>query len=155
MARDDLLRPALWVVLGAWIGALVFFGIGVAPALLTHAPSPLAGELVRATLAALDWSGVVAGLALAVLGALLARGRVATALPLILVLLCLASQLWVAPAIAAVRPTAAENLGREGLATRFRTLHRVSVSLYAATGLGALALVVVHAKREAEIRARS
>ncbi len=148
-------RPVLWVALGAWIGGLAFFGAGVAPAILRHASSPTAGELVRATLAVLDWAGVGAGLLLAGAAVALRRGALATTLPLILVAFCLVSQLWVAPAIAAVRPanTAQQELGAAS-GWGFRELHRISVSLYVATLAGAIGLAVVHARREASTPSR-
>ncbi len=140
--------------LGVWIGGLCYFGAGVAPAILRHAPSPLAGELVRATLAVLDWSGVVLGALLSAAAVLLRRGRLATALPVCMVLCCLASQLWVAPAIAAARPGVTAEGEPEGSALRFRRFHRISVGLYAATLAGAVALVVVHGRRESQLRPR-
>lgn len=150
MNREALLRPALWVILGAWLGGLVYFGAGVAPALLRHAPSPLAGDLVRATLLVLDWWGVLAGLSLGLLAWFLRRGPLAIGLPVAMTVLCLLSQLWIAPAIAAARPGAPENHNESGVALRFRNLHRVSVSLYGGTALGAFALVVLHARRDAK-----
>ncbi len=148
MARESVLRPALWIALGVWIGALAYFGAGVAPAVLGRAPSPVAGELVRATLAVLDWSGVALGLLLSLGGVLSGRGRLAALIPIGMVLCCLASQLWVAPAIAAVRPGVAASEATPGSAIQFRRLHRLSVGLYAATCAGVVALVVIHGRRE-------
>ncbi len=150
MRRELLLRPLLWVTLGAWIGGLAFFGAGVAPAVLRHAPSPVAGELVRATLAVLDWSGVAAGVLLAGTAVVLRRGALAAGVPLVLVALCLASQLWVAPAIAAARPSNATQQDSDSTdGWSFQELHRLSVSLYTATLAGAISLAVVHGRREA------
>lgn len=155
MAREAFLRPVLWVLLGAWIGGLAFFGVGVAPAVLRHAPSPLAGDLIRSTLSVLDWSGVATALLLAGAAAALHRGALAVALPVLLGVLCLASQLWVAPAIASARPTVTTDTRPvAGAALRFRNFHRLSVGLYGATLAGALGLAVLHGRREASPRSR-
>lgn len=155
MAREAVLRPVLWVLLGAWIGGLAFFGVGVAPAVLRHAPSPLAGELIRSTLSVLDWGGVATGLILGGVALALRRGAVAIGLPLLLGAFCVASQLWVAPAIANARPTATTQARpAAGAALRFRNLHRFSVGLYGATLVGALGLAALHGRREASLRSR-
>ena len=73
-----ILRPLLWVILGAWLGALGLFGAVVARAAFRVLPSSeLAGAMVGATLGPLQLAGAVAGGLLAVLGALLGRGALA------------------------------------------------------------------------------
>ncbi len=145
-----MLRPCLWLSLGAWAGALAFFGFSVAPAALRIAPPPLAGDLVRSVLGALNWAGVVAGIVVALLASLLHRGRLAIFLPLTLVLCCATSQLLVTPAIAQVRLSDPNNAANPEAAARFGRLHAASVGLYAATLLGVIVLAVWHAHRESK-----
>jgi hypothetical protein len=143
LPREAVLRPCLWLSLGAWAGALALFGFAVAPAALRIAPSPIAGDLVKSVLGALNGAGVVAGTAVAALASLLQRGRLAIFLPLTLVMLCAASQLLVTPAIEQARHAADPEV-----AARFGHLHGISVGLYAATFLGVIVLSAWHAHQE-------
>ena len=134
--------------MGSWIGALGLFGAAVVPAALRLVPSPAGGELVRAVLAWLNWGGVLWGGALALLGWRLRRGRLACAIPLFLVTLCLLSQLVVAPALTRARPSDPSNAQRPEAVQSFSFLHGVSMGLFGATLLGTFALAAWHGWRE-------
>lgn len=149
MNWSDVLRPSLWIVLGIWIGALLFFGTVVAPAVLRTVPSPGAGELVRTVLFGLDWAGVALGGVAILLGLALRRGPLAMLVPALLVGACLISQLWIAPSIAAARPNDPLNKTRPEIALRFRSLHQISVGLYIGTLAGVFGLAYLHGRIEA------
>jgi len=143
-----VLRPALWISLGAWIGAMLFFGTVVARAVFAVIPSPdLAGQLVGRVLGPLQVAGAGAGVALSALGGALRRGRLAVALPLALAALCLVNHFGVTPAVAEIR--LASTPADPTVAQRFARLHLLSVSLFLVTGGGAVALAVLHAVAEA------
>jgi hypothetical protein len=146
------LRAALWLLLGGWVGSWGAFAMLVAPAAFRVLPTPLAGELVSPVLAALHLGGAGAGLALALLGRVLGRGRVAIALPLLLSALCLISHFGVTPQIAELREAAFGATGSEAVAARFQRLHGLSMLLFSAVLAGALVLVGLHAR--ADVRAR-
>lgn len=140
-------RVLLWTLLGGWIGALLLFGMVVARVAFVVVPdSALAGRLVGHVLAPLQLAGMAIGIALAALGGALGRGRLAVALPLLLAALCAANHFVVSPAVAGIHltdPTMGPDAG-----ARFARLHQLSVALFSATTLGALALVALHAAAE-------
>jgi len=145
------LHVLLWLLLAGWVGAWGTFAFVIAPSAFTVLPTRLAGDLVSPVLRSLHYYGIAAGLGLAVIGGLVeGRGKLALGLPLVLVLLCVLSQFYVTAEIAAVRPS--EALAAGGLvdsAGRFALFHRVSELLFALVGLGALALLVFHARADA------
>jgi hypothetical protein len=142
----SLLRPALWLVIGGWLGVLVLFGLVARVAFTVGASPELAGHVVAGVLGPLELGGVGAGIALAALGGGLRRGRWAVLLPILLSLVCFTSHFGVSPALAEIR------LGSPGAppgeALRFARLHRLSVGLYGLTLLGVLGLAVLHARAE-------
>ena len=83
-----LLRTALWLLLGGWLGAWTLFGAVVAPTAFQVLPQNAAGGLVGPVLATLHSYGIAAGLGLAALALLLRRGPTLALLPLCLALLC-------------------------------------------------------------------
>jgi hypothetical protein len=145
-ARASLLRPALFGLLGVWLGALLVFALVARAAFAVGATPEIAGHLVGRVLGPLELGGAGAGVALAALGGRLRAARWAVALPLVLSAVCLLSHFGVSPALAEIRlaaPDAAPDVGR-----RFARLHRLSVGLYAASVLGVLALGLLHARAE-------
>jgi len=144
--RASIAQASLWMVLGGWASIQIFFGLAVTPAVLRHVPSPQAGELVAAVLTVLNWAGVAAGLALALIGRRLARGRVSTWLPLALAAGCVVSQLVVSPAIARVRLSDPDNATNPEAALQFRNLHGWSVGLYGFSVAGVVALSMWHGR---------
>jgi len=142
------LRVALWWILGAWFGALLLFAFVVAPNAFVILPAELAGQLVSPVLGSMQLYGIAAGLALAGLAGTTGRGKLLVALPLALALLCAISHFGVTPGIAAVRPSALGPESGEQAAARFALLHRASMLLYAAVGLGVGLLTVLHARAD-------
>jgi hypothetical protein len=140
----------LWICLGGWIGALVLFGLVVAPTAFRVLPSSdVAGQLVGPVLAALNLYGAVAGPGIAGLTLWLRRGWLTALLAASLGLVCLYSHFGVTAEISELRPVALSATPEAGSQSRFAELHQRSVALYAATGLGALVLVLMHARAEA------
>ena len=153
-ARDLALRCALWVVLGGWNGAWALFAFVVARVAFTALPTTqLAGKVVAPVLAALHLYGGAAGVALALVGWALGRGRAAVLLPLALSALCLTSHFAVTSEIEAIRDLVFGPGGSQELAARFQRLHALSMGIYTVVGVGAYALLWLHVRADAE-RAR-
>jgi hypothetical protein len=155
-STEALLRPLLWTLLGAWIGAMGLFGGVLARVVFEVVPPETAGRLVGRVLGPLLIGGAGVGLALSALGGALRRGPVAVVLPLLLAGMCLFSHFWVSPAVAAIRvgdPSAGPDA-----AVRFARLHALSMALFVATSLGIAVLALLHGwreQRESRLRARS
>ena len=142
-------RSALWLTLGGWIGSWAFFALVIARLAFRVLPSPeIAGDLIRPVLNALHWYGVGAGLALAARAVALRRGRLLVALPLVLVLACLVTQLGVTPRMEEIRDLAFGPGGNVEAAAEYRRLHGVSMAIFTAVLLGAIALIPLHARRD-------
>jgi hypothetical protein len=136
----------LWLVLGGWIGAMLFFSAAVAPGAFAVLGDPsLAGKLVAHTLRLLQLAGAGAGLALALLAWLQGRGLGLVGLPLLLSGLCIVSHFGVTGALAEIRATP-DWQADPALSARFASLHALSVRLLGLTLLGALGLLVAHAR---------
>ena len=143
------LRSTLWLALGGWVGSWGLFALVIARLAFRVLPSPeIAGHLIGPTLDVLHWYGAAAGAALAVLAVVLRRGRVLVALPLALAAACLVSQLAVTPQMEALHDLAFGPAGNVEAAAQYRHLHGVSMAIFSAVLLGAIALVVLHVRRE-------
>jgi Domain of unknown function (DUF4149) len=154
--RATALRSALWLTLGGWIGAWAFFALVLARLVFRVLPSPeAAGHLVRPVLDVLHWYGVGAGLALAALAVVLRRGRLLVGLPLVLATACLVTQLGVTPRLEAIRDLAFGPGGNVEATAEYRRLHGVSMAIFTTVLLGAIALVPLHARRDASKNDRS
>jgi hypothetical protein len=141
------LRSILWLWLGAWIGAMAFFG-GLTQVAFRVIPDPaVAGSLVGALLGPLLAIGALSGVALSILAIGLGRGRVTIVLPLVLATACLINQFGVSRAVAEIR-LSDPDLSPQ-LAGRFAALHRLSVWLFVGTAAGAVVLAAAHALAEA------
>lgn len=111
-------------------------------------PDPaVAGELAGTLLKPVLLSGAVSGVALSWLAARLRRGRFTIVFPLVLAAACLINQFGVTRAVAEI-PLTDPGLAPE-LAARFAALHRLSVWLFTAVGIGAVVLAAAHAVAEA------
>jgi len=143
------LRVTLWLLLGGWIGAWLCFALIVAQISFEVLPSELAGQLVARVLATLHWYGAVAGLALTAIAWALGRGPLAIGLPLVLALGCLVNQVGVTPQIAALRDLGVGPGGDAQVLERFQALHRLSMGIFSGVLLGAIWLLVLHARRDA------
>ena len=126
---------------------MLLFGAVVARAAFVAVPDPgIAGQLIGRVLGPLQLWGIGLSLALSALGGALGRGRIAILLPLLLGALCAINHFAVSPAVAAIDLTDPDLVSTA--AARFALLHRLSVWLFGATAIGALALTAVHARRE-------
>jgi len=137
----NLLEELVLVLLGAWLGSLLFFGSVVAPAAFAVSPTPaVAGNLVGSVLGFLDWTGLGAGLTLAGASVWLGRGPWLVSLPVLASAGCLLSRLYLSPEIEALRPLLNDASAR----ARFGLLHALSAGVFGMVTLAALALVVLH-----------
>jgi hypothetical protein len=143
----------LWCLLGGWVGALLFFGVVVAPTTFQALPSPeLAGKIVGPVLRSLNLYGMAAGPALAFLAWRLRRGKLLVALPLILSLAAVVSEFGIASAIQSIRPLAFGPEPDAAALLRFGQLHRIAVDLFTLTGILALLLALLHAWADVSAR---
>jgi hypothetical protein len=163
-----LFHSLVYLVLGLWLGALVFFGAILAPIAFSQLP-PLfatpaagihaAGMIVGGSLLRLHWIGLFCGL-IFLLVSVLARAHYRTIIPqallvLVMMLLTAYSQFSIIPRMDTARDSvggnvdavAANNPGRE----IFDRLHQQSVHVEALVllcGLGALAATAHWSRRE-------
>lgn len=125
----------------------MLFGAVVARAAFVAVPDPgIAAHLIGRVLGPLQLSGIVLSLAISALGGLLGRGRAVVAFPLLLGVLCAVNHFGVSPAVAAIDLADPALAGSAG--ARFAVLHRLSVWLFGATAVGALALAALHTRHE-------
>jgi hypothetical protein len=163
-----LFHSLVYLVLGLWLGALVFFGAVLAPIAFSQLP-PLfatpaagihaAGMVVGGSLVRLHWIGLFCGLIFLVVS-VVARAHYRTIIPqallvLVMMLLTAYSQFSIIPRMDTARDSvggnvdavAANNPGRE----IFDRLHQQSVHVEALVllcGLGALAATAHWSRRE-------
>jgi hypothetical protein len=143
------LRSLLWLALGGWVGSWALFALVIARLAFRVLPSTeIAGHLVAPTLEVLHWYGAAAGATLAALALVLRRGRLLAALPLALAAACLVSQLGVTPRMEALHDAAFGPAGNVEAAAQYRRLHGVSMAIFTGVLSGAIALVVLHVRRE-------
>jgi hypothetical protein len=146
-----ILRSALWLLLGGWLGAWALFAIVVAPTAFRALPSTeLAGAVVGPVLAALHLYGAGAGIALALIARALGRAAMLWVLPLLMSALCLVSHFGVTARIAELSDLAFGPAGSPEAAAHFALLHRVSELLFGTVGMAALALLGLHARADGE-----
>jgi hypothetical protein len=142
-------RTALWLTLAGWVGSWAFFALVIARIAFQVLPSPeIAGHLVRPVLNTLHWYGAIAGVAIAVLAAVLKRGRLLVVAPLVLAGVCLFSQLCVTPKLEAIRDLAFGPEGNLEATAQYRHLHGLSMILFTGVLAGAIAVLVLHVRRE-------
>jgi hypothetical protein len=157
-----LFHSLVYLVLGIWIGALIFFGAVLAPLAFTELP-PLfsnaaqgihaAGVIVGGSLIRLHWMGILCGIIFLIL-LLLGRPHYRTIVPqiaLVVVMLALTSysQFSIIPRMDTARDSvggdidavAADNPGRQ----IFDRLHVLSVRVEGAVVLCGIAALVVTA----------
>jgi len=139
--REASIRGALWLALGSWIGAWGFFAFVVSRIAFRVLPGNVAGDLAGSLLHVLHLGGAVA--ALVVAGSLAALGRrgVVVAIPVVLAIACVGSELWLSPEIAALRPSTLGAANSEESQSRFRLLHGISLGLFMAIHLASVVLL--------------
>jgi len=142
------LRTALWLSLGSWIGAWGFFAFDVSRTAFQLLPGDVAGDLAGRLLGTLHYGGAAAAFVAAAAAFLLGRRGVFVRLPLALGVLCVASELWLSPAVAAHRPSAVGAAATEASSQLFARLHALSLGLFLAIHLASIVLLVLHAWRD-------
>ena len=150
MLSRGLLRFVLWLSLGAWFGSWAFFAFVVSRVAFQVLPGDIAGDLAGSLLTTLHFGGVVAGLLAAATAAALGRKGWLVVVPLGLALICMFSELWITPEIAAVRPSATGPASTEESANRFRLLHQASIGLFLAVHAVVVGLIARHAWLDAD-----
>jgi hypothetical protein len=147
---DTALRSILWLLLGGWVGAWFLFAFGVSTTAFQVLPSTeLAGQVVGPLLAGLHFYAAAAGAVLAVVTLGMGRGPLLAGMPLLLAALCIYSELGITGEIDAIRAQAFGPAATLEVTERFGVLHRRSLTLFTAVGIGAIALVVAHSRRDA------
>lgn len=135
-----MLRAALWLSLGSWVGAWGFFAFIVSRVAFAVLPGNLAGDLAGLLLRPLHLGGAIAGLvAAAALAALGRRGAVVW-LPIGLALVSAASELVLSPEIAILRPSTLGAANTADTQARFGLLHGISLGLFMLIHLATLGL---------------
>ncbi len=139
-------------LLGAWLGAVLFFAAGVAPAAFAVLPTPAAaGALVGRLLPMLFYTGIGMGLVLAVCAVRLRSSgkRVRRALAIaggVMSAGCALAQFWIAPELAQVMAEAGAMDARapdDPLRREFGRLHGTSVALLGIAWLGGFVVLFV------------
>ena len=145
-----IVRFLQFLTLGAWIGAVLYFGAIVAPAAFSVLAPDQAGALVGLTLGRLHLVGIVAGVIYLLVTALGARSAAALVRPapllvLAMVVLTFTSQYWVSGTMDALRAqmgSVSATPATNQLRASFDRLHRISVNLELAVLVaGLLALI--------------
>ena len=151
---STILRFLQFFSLGTWVGSIIYLSFVVAPGAFSALSSrDLAGAVVGMALARLHVLGIVAGIVFLASRVALARSLVALASSaalavILMLLLTLVSQHWVAPRMAGLRAemgSVDRTPENSPLRVQFNRLHRFSVRLEIAVllaGLAALALTV-------------
>lgn len=146
-------RLALWLSLGIWIGSWAFFAFVVSRVAFQVLPGDVAGDLAGMLLVYLHWGGAALALVAAAAATSLGRKGWLVWLPIVLAALCGASELWLAPEIAAVRPSTLGAASTEETSRRFGLLHGLSLGLFMLIHLISVGLFVGHARIDARERA--
>jgi hypothetical protein len=148
-----LLAALLWITLGGWIGAMTLFAAVVTPAIFrTVSSSEQAGHLVGPILSAIHLYGIAAGVAIAALARGMGRRLRIPVLALFLGAASAYSHFGVSTEIAELRDRAFGPSPDAQALARWTELHGLSVWIFAAIGLGAIALAFLNAFDEARSR---
>lgn len=146
MTSQTVLRAALWLALGGWVGSWAFFAFVVSRLAFQVLPGDVAGDLAGDLLTILHGLGAAAGLVVAAAGAGLGRRGLVVGLPVVLALVCLASEWWISPEVAAVRPSALGPNNTAETQARFGTLHALSLGVFLAVHVATIVLVWLEAR---------
>jgi len=151
MFSQTVLRTVLWMSLGIWVGSWAFFVFVVSRIAFQILPEDIAGNLAGLLLEILHFGGAAAALVAAGAAAALGRRGWVIALPLGLALICLISELWISPGIAAVRPSTIGEASTLASGERFRFLHHLSIGLFLAVHFASIILIGLHARLDARL----
>ena len=137
--------------LGTWVGSWAFFAFVVSRIAFQILPGDVAGNLAGSLLTILHYGGAAAAFVAAGSAVALGRRGWVVALPVGLALVCLASEFWISPEIAAVRPSTIGEASTLQSGERFRLLHRFSIGLFLAVHFASMVLVGLNAKLDARL----
>jgi hypothetical protein len=149
MLSQTVLRTALWLSLGLWVGSWAFFAFVVSRIAFQILPGNVAGDLAGSLLEILHFGGAVAALVAAGAAVALGRRGLLVGLPVVLALICLFSELWLSPQVELVRPSVLGAASTVVTAERFRIYHGLSLGLFMGVHFASILLVVLHARRDA------
>ncbi len=150
MFSQAILRTALWMSLGLWVGSWAFFAFIVSEIAFQVLPADVAGDLAGSLITILHWGGAAAAIVAAAAAAALGRRGWVIGLPLGLALVCLVSELLISPEIALVRPSTIGEASTVLTGERFGLLHRWSIGLFLAVHFASLVLIGLHARLDAQ-----
>jgi hypothetical protein len=151
-----LVAGLLWIALGSWIGAMALFAAVETHTIFGNVSSTdQAGRLVGPILAAIHLYGIGAGVAVAALALGLGHRLRVPLLALFLAAACAYSHFGVSASIAELRDAAFGAEPDPRAQTRWAELHRRSVWIFGAVGLGAIALAFANAFEEHRSRGAS
>jgi len=134
-----------------WVGSWAFFAFVISRIAFQILPGDVAGNLAGSLLTILHFGGAAAALVAAGSATALGRKGWVVALPVGLALICLASELWISPGIAAVRPSTIGEASTLQSGERFRLLHRLSIGLFLAVHFASMVLVGLNARLDARL----
>lgn len=134
--------------MGTWVGSWAFFAFVVSRIAFQVLPGDIAGDLAGSLLTILHYGGAGAALVAAAAAIGLGRRGWSVGFPLLLAILCLASEFWLSPEVAAVRPSTLGEHNTVESQQRFRILHGLSLGLFMAIHLASLILVGLYARRD-------
>jgi len=143
---QTVLRTSLWLALGGWVGSWAFFAFVVSRIAFQVLPGDVAGDLAGDLLAILHWGGAAAAFIVAAAGVGLGRRGWVIGLPVALGLICLLSEFFLSPEVAAVRPSTLGAANTEETQSQFRVLHRLSLGMFMAVHVASIALVWLQAR---------
>ena len=146
MFSQTVMRISLWLSMGVWVGSWGFFAFVVSRIAFQALPGDIAGDLAGSLLSILHFLGAGAALVAAAAATALGRRGLVVGLPVLLALLCLGSELWLSPEVAAVRPSTLGAANSAETQQQFRLLHRLSLGLFLAIHLASIVLVGLYAR---------
>ena len=150
MTSQTVLRTSLWLSLGGWVGAWGFFAFVVSRIAFQVLPGDIAGDLAGSLLTILHFGGAAAAFVVAAANVGLGRRGLVVGLPVALGLICLASEIFLSPEVAAMRPSTLGAANTEATQPQFRILHRLSLGLFMAVHAASIILVWLHAKLDTQ-----
>ena len=153
MISQTASRTALWLSLGSWVGSWAFFAFVVSRVAFQVLPGDVAGDLAGLLLGVLNWGGAVLALIAAAAAWALDRRGWLVWLPIGLAVLCAASELFISPAVAAVRPSTLGAAATEESSRQFSLVHGLSLGIFLAIHVVSIALVAAHARLDARASA--
>jgi hypothetical protein len=149
MISQTVMRTSLWLAMGIWVGSWGFFAFVVSRIAFQVLPGDVAGDLAGSLLSILHFLGAAAALVAAGAATALGRRGLVVGLPVLLALLCLGSEIWLSPEVAAVRPSTLGPANTAETQQQFRVLHRLSLGLFLAIHLASVVLVGLYARLDA------